>query len=112
MTRKYFIVTCTIVDTDDFSKTSTYIENIYDFTDYEKNLTVNELIGDTKPCEFSRFLSFNSLRQRINPHRHYKNYVISVEEPVSSMFLSTLRSEESSSNLIEIIKSKGQEVRI
>jgi len=112
MDKKYFIILCTVPSNHDIHKTETYIESFYDISDYERLVTQRALTGDETVCDFSRYISANSIRQRLNTHRRYSNVVITVDGTVSEEFDKQIRASETNEHLIDLIIKRGKGVQI
>lgn len=86
-----------------------YIEVLEDISTMLHESVVAEISGIDPPAELYRMVNFMSLRQRSNPHRQYRTYVIESDIDLKNL----LDSDESiESSLIDLIVEKGTAITI
>lgn len=55
----------------------TGLDVVYDATTGESQFLLDKISGaDPKSSEFTRLVSYDSLRARFNSHRHYRSYLV------------------------------------
>jgi hypothetical protein len=107
-TYSYFIVIASVID-DDFS-VKRYIESYFDMTLECKKMTQAAIIGNDSvhSPEAKQYFNYWHFRQRLNPQRNYRNYVINTTFDL----LDTLSVPENDECLIPLIVEKGSLVRL
>lgn len=112
MDKKYFIVLCSVVDSEDPRKVITYAESFHEISQYELAHTAQLISGESSTNGLDRYLNTWKLRQRLNPHRFYENFVVTVSDELESELIQLLSSETLPVSFLDLIRSRGLSVRL